>query len=119
MGKTEDIEQVFPLMDWFAVSSITPPYPAYGLATDVHIDSVTHPHEGKENCFSWQLLPGKSAKCLHLFMRDRAEGFDARVGHAWYEMIYHPLKAQIYSEAGSSNSNTSLESNSADVFALT
>ena len=116
MGKTENIEQVFPRMDWFAVGSIAPPYPAYGFAADVHIDSVTHPHEGKQNCFSWQLLPGKSAKCLHLFMRNQAEGFDARVGHAWYEMIYHPLKAQIYSEA--TFTKTDLENNSSDVFAL-
>ena len=116
MGKTEDIEQVFPRMDWFAVGSITPPYPAYGFAADVHIDSVAHPHEGKQHCFSWQLLPGKSAKCLHLFMRNQAEGFDARVGHAWYEMFYHPLKAKIYSEATFTEKDS--ESNSIDMFTL-
>lgn len=115
MGKTEDIEQVFPRMDWFAVGSIAPPYPAYGFAADVHIDSLTHPHQGKENCFSWQLLPGKYAKCLHLFMRHRAEGFDARVGHLWYETIYHPLKAQIYSEV--SCSRIERENNSAEMLA--
>ncbi|MDJ0695087.1 hypothetical protein [Mastigocoleus sp. MO_188.B34] len=117
MGNTEDIEQVFPRMDWFAVGSMMSPYPAYGFATDVHIDSVTHPYEEKENWFSWQLLPGNSAKCLHLFMRDRAEGFDARVGHAWYEMIYHPLKARVYSDIAVSN--TDLESDNTDVLALT
>ncbi|OUL22920.1 hypothetical protein BV378_23725 [Nostoc sp. RF31YmG] len=96
MGQTQEIEQVFPVPDWFAVGSTAEPYAAYGLATNLHIESVTHPHEGNKSCFSWQLLPGKSAKCLHLFMRDQPQGFDARVGHYWYELIYRPLKAEIY-----------------------
>ncbi len=99
MGETQDIQQVFPIPDWFAVGSTTSPYAAYGLATNLHIESVTHPHEGKQSCFSWQLLPGKSAKCLHLFMRDQLEGFDARVGHAWYEFIYKPLKVEVYQDS--------------------
>ncbi len=99
MGQTEDIQQVFPLPDWFAVGSTVHPYPAYGLATDVHIDTLTHPLEGNKSRFSWQLLPGKSAKCLHLFMRDQLEEFDARVGNLWYELFYQPLKADIYPEA--------------------
>ncbi|AFZ24096.1 hypothetical protein Cylst_1838 [Cylindrospermum stagnale PCC 7417] len=99
LGKTQDIEQVFPVPDWFAVGSTTPPYAAYGLATNLHIESMTHPHEGKQSCFSWQLLPGKSAKCLHLFMRGQPEGFDAKVGHSWYELIYRPLTAEIYQDA--------------------
>jgi hypothetical protein len=99
MGQTENIEQVFPVPDWFAVGSTTDPYPAYGLATDVHIDAVSHPYEGNRSCFSWQLLPGQSAKCLHLFTRGQLGEFDARVGHLWYELFYHPLKAKIYQEA--------------------
>ncbi|NJM70708.1 MAG: hypothetical protein HC862_11025 [Scytonema sp. RU_4_4] len=99
MGQTEDIQQVFPVPDWFAVGSTTSPYPAYGLATDVHIDAVTHPQEGNKSRFCWQLLPGKSAKCLHLFMRGQVGEFDARVGHLWYELFYQPLKAEIYQEA--------------------
>ncbi|MBW4564105.1 MAG: hypothetical protein KME32_23785 [Mojavia pulchra JT2-VF2] len=98
MGQTQDIEQVFPVPDWFAVGSTTPPYAAYGLATNLHIESVTHPHEGDKSCFSWQLLPGKSAKCLHLFMRGQPEGFDARVGHSWYELLYRPLKVEVYQD---------------------
>jgi hypothetical protein len=96
MGLTEDIEPVFPMPDWYAVGSAIPPYPAYGLATNVHIDTVTHPHEGNTSYFSWQLLPGKYVKCLHMFMRGQPQGFDTRVGHAWYELIYKPLKAEIY-----------------------
>ncbi|OUL37142.1 hypothetical protein BV372_03865 [Nostoc sp. T09] len=98
MGQTQEIEQVFPVPDWFAVGSTAEPYAAYGLATNLHIESVTHPHEGNKSCFSWQLLPGKSAKCLHLFMRGQPQGFDARVGHYWYELIYRPLKAEIYQD---------------------
>ncbi len=99
MGYTEDIEPVFPVPDWFAVGSTALPYPAYGFATNLHVDSVTHPYEGNESHFSWQLLPGKYAKCLHLFMRGQPQGFDARVGHAWYEMIYKPLVAKIYQQS--------------------
>ncbi|ARV59138.1 hypothetical protein BZZ01_11250 [Nostocales cyanobacterium HT-58-2] len=98
MGHTEDIQQVFPVPNWFAVGSTAPPYPAYGFATDVHIDTVTHPREGNNSRFSWLLLPGQSAKCLHLFMRDQLGEFDARVGHLWCELIYQPLKAEIYQE---------------------
>lgn len=98
LGQTQDIEQVFPVPDWFAVGSTAEPYAAYGLATNLHIESVTHPHEGNKSCFSWQLLPGKSAKCLHLFMRGQPQEFDTRVGHSWYELIYRPLKAEIYQD---------------------
>lgn len=98
LGQTQDVEQVFPVPDWFAVGSIAPPYAAYGLATSLHIEAIAHPHEGKPNCFSWQLLPGTSAKCVHLFMRDQPEGFDARIGHYWYELIYDPLQASIYQD---------------------
>ncbi|XZF63746.1 MAG: hypothetical protein ACSI46_03095 [Gloeotrichia echinulata DVL01] len=99
MRQTQEIEQVFPVPDWFAVSSTAPPYAAYGLATNLHIETVTHPHQGNQSCFTWQLLPGKSAKCLHIFMRDQPQGFDAKVGHSWYELIYKPLKADIYQDA--------------------
>jgi len=99
MGQTQDIEQVFPVPDWFAVGSTTPPYAAYGLATNLHIDAIAHPYGGHPSHFSWHLLPGKSAKCLHLFMRGQPQGFDARVGHAWYELIHQPLTAEIYPDA--------------------
>lgn len=102
LGQTQDIEQVFPVPDWFAVGSTAPPYAAYGLATNLHIEAIAHPHEGNLNCFSWQLLPGTSVQCLHLFMRDQPEGFDAKVGHYWYELIYDPLRAEIYQDIGQS-----------------
>ncbi|BAZ33177.1 hypothetical protein NIES4074_56870 [Cylindrospermum sp. NIES-4074] len=98
LGKTQDIEQAFSVPDWFAIGSTAPPYAAYGLATNLHIELMTHPYQGKQNCFFWQLLPGKSAKCLHLFMRGQPEGFDSRVGHSWYEFIYNPLRAEIYQD---------------------
>jgi hypothetical protein len=104
MGQTQDIEQVFPVPDWFAVGSTAPPYAAYGLATNLHIEAIAHPYEGNPSCFSWQLLPGHSAKCLHMFMRGQPEGFDAKVGHTWYELIYGPLKAEIYQETTVKNS---------------
>jgi hypothetical protein len=99
LGQTQDIEQVFPIPDWFAVGSTSYPYAAYGLATNLHIESAAHPYEGDRSCFSWQLLPGKSAKCVHMFMRGQLDGFDATVGHTWYELIYQPLRAEIYQDA--------------------
>ncbi|MDJ0617781.1 MAG: hypothetical protein QNJ63_13745 [Calothrix sp. MO_192.B10] len=99
LGQTEDIQQVFPVPDWCAVGSVTEPYPAYGLATNLHIDSVKHPYQNNYSRFSWQLLPGKLAKCVHLFMRGKPDEFDTRVGHIWYEHIYKPLKAEIYEDA--------------------
>ncbi|BAY98931.1 hypothetical protein NIES37_29090 [Tolypothrix tenuis PCC 7101] len=98
LGQTQDIEQVFPVPDWFAVGSTTDPYAAYGLATSLHIEAIAHPYEENTSRFSWQLLPGKSVKCLHLFMRGQPQGFDAQVGHAWYELIYRPLNAEIYQD---------------------
>ncbi|BAZ41017.1 hypothetical protein NIES4101_69790 [Calothrix sp. NIES-4101] len=96
MGHTEDIQQVFPVPDWFAIGSTEPPYPAYGLASNLHIESLIHPYGGNLSGLSWQLLPGKSATCLHLFMRNQANDFDTRIGHLWYEMIHSPLRAEIY-----------------------
>ncbi|RUT04361.1 hypothetical protein DSM106972_045890 [Dulcicalothrix desertica PCC 7102] len=98
MGHTQDIQQVFPVPDWFALGSTEPPYPAYGLTTNLHIESLVHPYEGNPSNFSCQLLPGKFAKCLHLFMRNQPNEFDTRVGHFWYEMIYSPLRAEIYQD---------------------
>jgi hypothetical protein len=99
MGQTQDIEQIFPTPDWSAVGSTASPYAAYGLATNLHIESVSHPHAGQQSCFAWQLLPGSAAKCLHVFMRGQPEGFDAHVGHTWYELIYKPMKAEVYQDA--------------------
>jgi hypothetical protein len=98
MGYTQDIQQVFPVPDWFALGSTAPPYPAYGLATNLHIDSLMHPYEGNASNLLCQLLPGQFAKCLHLFMRNQPNEFDTRVGHFWYEMI-NPLQAEIYHDA--------------------
>lgn len=39
-----------------------------------------------------------------MFMRGHPEGFDAKVEHAWYELIYGPLKAEIYQDAAVKNS---------------
>jgi hypothetical protein len=33
-------------------------------------------------------------------MRGQPQGFDARVGHSWYELIYRPLTAEIYQDIG-------------------
>jgi hypothetical protein len=99
MGHTKDIQQTFPIPDWYAVSSTEHPYAAYGLAADVNLDFVKHPHEGNKSRFYWQFLPNKSAKCLHLFMRGQPEGFDAWVSHSWYELIYKPLRAEVYQDS--------------------
>jgi hypothetical protein len=98
MEQTKDIQQSLPIPNWYAVSSTSHPYAAYGLTSDVNIDFVKHPHEGNKSRFYWQFFPSRSAKCLHLFMHGHPEGFDAWVGHSWYELIYKPLKAEIYQD---------------------
>lgn len=98
MGHPAKIYQPSHLSNWFASGSTSAPYPGYGFATDLQIDSVTYPHEGNENCFSWRLLPSRSTKCLHLFMRCPQQDFDSRTGHHWYELLYQPLKAEIYQD---------------------
>jgi hydrogenase maturation protease len=87
---------------WFAIGSSVSPYPGYGFATDLHIDAVRYPHKDNEYHLSWQLLPGRSATCLHLFMRGQADAGDARTGRSWYELLYQPLRAEVYQEASSS-----------------
>jgi hypothetical protein len=104
------VYQPYGITSWFAIGSNQPPYPGYGFATNLQIDSLNYLDEAEENCLSWQLLPGKSARCLHLFMRDcagrselklnRSEDFESHTGHSWYEAIYQPLTAQIYQETG-------------------
>ncbi|MDJ0707092.1 MAG: hypothetical protein QNJ46_27775 [Leptolyngbyaceae cyanobacterium MO_188.B28] len=83
---------------WFAIGSVATPYPGYGFATDVNVETVEYPHGGHENCIAWRLLPGKSAKCLHLFMRCPQQDFEAQIGKAWYELIYKPIQAGIYED---------------------
>jgi hypothetical protein len=114
--------------DWFAITSgrlaVAQKFHCYGFATDVHTGHVTHPSpnyprgDEAENTVSWELLPAKSAKCLHLFSfchvedwpwpeegdffaseaalakKARREG-ESRAGRAWYEHIYKPLKATL------------------------
>lgn len=113
MGFFPSVYRFAPLPDWFAVGSPSPPYPGYGFATDTHIATVVHPHPNLPDwsnaykSFSWQLYPCKSAKCLHLFMRDQLfrledflcglpKDFDSRTGRYWYESIFKPLNAKIY-----------------------
>lgn len=98
MSQQPQIYQNPSVPDWFAVGSKEEPYAGYGFATDVHVDSVTYPHDVNDRRFSWQLSPGKSAKCLHLFMRCPQNDFDSRASKCWYEFIHKPLKAKVYQE---------------------
>jgi hypothetical protein len=109
--------------DWFAVSNLTRPFQSYGFATDRHAGSIKNPHLGfpdidkESNSISWQLLPCRFAKCLHLFMHfepneDPRPGesrvdyehrktleaqyeLECRMGRAWYQEIYRPLWAEL------------------------
>lgn len=99
--------------DWFVASNLLMPFQAYGFATDRHIAPIEHPHNGFPDCdreqcsFSFNLLPCKVAKSLHIFMRydvpietkpDYEEGrhrarrhFEDRAGALWNEHILNPL----------------------------
>ena len=98
MEHRADIYQPPHVPGWFAIGSASVPHPGYGFATDVHVEAVTYPHEGNESHFSWQLLPCKSARCLHLFMRGEPGDVEARTGRCWYELIFQPLTAEIYQD---------------------
>jgi hypothetical protein len=90
----------FPWNPEFVIPS-REPHPGFGFATDVHAGTVEYPHPDfpdaptRNRTFSWWLHPAKAAKCLHLFMRGHPAGFDARIGHYWYEFIYKPLLAKV------------------------
>jgi len=86
--------------DWFAVGYDEFPYPGYGFATDVHASEVSNPHPSypigdQHKTFSWEILPARQARCVHLFMAGVPQDFEHRAGHLWYEMIYKPLLAKI------------------------
>jgi hypothetical protein len=98
MGLRPHIYQIFHAPGWFAVGTSEAPNPGYGFVSNLSVDTLTYPHEEHSSCFSWQLLPGKFAKCVHLFMRSQSEEFDTRTGRCWNELIYQPLKAEIYQD---------------------
>lgn len=98
LGQAAGLYQIPPLPDWFALGGATSPYPGYGFATDVrmnlaHSDRDTEAGLGR---VTWQLLPCCQSRCLHLFMRDADQQFEAKTGHAWYEYIYQPIRANLY-----------------------
>lgn len=93
--------------DWFAVGRPDgypeERHPGYGFACDAHVHvplANPHPHypdrEKAHRTFSWQLHPCRKATCLHLFMHGTPGGFDSRIGHKWYEIIYKPLRARLH-----------------------
>jgi hypothetical protein len=105
MGFMPEIYRFPNIPDWFALGqpkgSLYEPHPGYGFATDVHTGPIAHPHPGFHDpetaykSFSWELMPARRAKCLHLFMQGEPGGFDSRIGHNWYEHIYKPLRAEL------------------------
>jgi hypothetical protein len=100
LGHDRRIYRFTQIPDWFALGSgpAWRPFPGYGFATDVHASPVSNPHPGfphpdlEDRTFSWALKPSQLARCVHLFMRDQPEGFDARTGRCWYEVLYKPLQ---------------------------
>jgi hypothetical protein len=102
LGFIPEIYRFPNIPDWFALGqpggSVHEPHPGYGFATDVHTGPILHPHPGfhdprtAHKSFSWELMPARRAKCLHLFMHGEPGGFDSRIGHYWYEHIYKPLR---------------------------
>lgn len=102
IGYERKIYSFFNIPDWFAVGYPNfSPYQGYGFATDVHAGPVVNPHPDFPICsaayktFSWKLFPGRHINCIHLFMSDQSIGFDSRIGHCWYELIYKILKAEL------------------------
>ncbi|HJU56227.1 MAG TPA: hypothetical protein VJ715_16715 [Pyrinomonadaceae bacterium] len=107
--------------DWFAIGDPDGPL-VYGFACDVHVSRAEHPDpkfpvsDNRWNSFSWILPPSKTATCLHLFSKHQPTDFPSdsdpltwleelanqatqwfthQAGHAWYEIIYKPLYAEL------------------------
>ncbi len=107
MGFAPYVYQSTGVPDWFAVGRPDGypqvQHPGYGFACDVHAHvPLANPHPHYHNSgnahktFSWQLHACQKATCLHLFMHGTPGGFDSRIGHYWYELIYRPLRARLY-----------------------
>lgn len=80
---------------WSAIGSPHPPYPGYGLATDIpHADPI----RWGQHRFKWQLGTCQSAKCLHLFMHGPSGGHDAWTGSYWDKYIFSPPVARLYEQ---------------------
>lgn len=109
LGHEPCLYQFANVPDWFAIGQPNghpywEPHPGYGFATDVHASPIRYFHrdtnfspEAQENekRLSWYTFPSKQAKCLHLFMRGKPDGFDSRTGDYWYRYIYQPLTATL------------------------
>ncbi len=80
---------------WSAIGSPRPPYPGYGLATDIpHADPI----RWGQHRFKWYLGMCQSAKCLHLFMHGPSGGHDAWIGSYWDKYISSSPIAKLYEE---------------------
>lgn len=80
---------------WSAIGSSRPPYPGYGLATDIpHADPI----RWGQHRFKWHLGMGQVAKCLHLFMHGPSGGHDAWTGSYWDKYIYSAPIAKLCEE---------------------
>lgn len=78
-----------------AVGSPRPPYPGYGLATDIpHADPI----RWGQHRFKWQLGTSQSVKCLHLFMHGPSGGHYDWTGSYWDKYIYRTPIAKFHEE---------------------
>ncbi len=82
----------FYVPSWSAVGSPRPPYPGYGLATDI---PHANPVRWGQHRFKWQLSMCQSAQCLHLFMHGPSGGHDAWINSYWKKYIHSPPIARI------------------------
>jgi len=103
MGLQPQLTRFWQVPDWFSVSCGWPPLQGYGFATDMHTTEFNNPpgdyyaaDPGRRcRAFSWELGAGSTVNCLHLFKHGGHEELSRHAGHAWYEHIYKPLRAEL------------------------
>jgi hypothetical protein len=103
IGLLPEVTRFSHVPDWLSLGCSSDPFPSYGFATSVHTTKIRNPpldYPDSDPCqrcraFSWELGAARVATCLHLFKRCRPAELSHQAGHAWYEHIYKPLRAEL------------------------
>ena len=79
---------------WRGFGSFEPPYPGYGIASNVRVEAQQEDRD-KEEGYSrihWNFEQTNSLKVLHMFMKcEDFKNFTDLLGNSWYELIDKPL----------------------------
>jgi hypothetical protein len=103
LGLVPDVGHYPHIPDWFGIGCDMPPYPAYGFATDAHVEQLSNPpfafprpRAEMHKAFSWRTGSAQKVRALHAF-RFGARGAEIQkeIGDLWYEHLLKPLRAEL------------------------